>query len=237
MPSFCAVKRAPGGRSDVPDETDWGLVEAGALLSAALASGLDWTSSAPAAGASFSLSPDSAAGASAAAPSSITASTCWLVTVSPSENVSSLITPSTVDGTSGTTLSATSSTMFSSRLTASPTFLCQAAMDASATDSGRTGTLISVAMLQLPGDRDVWGWMYSADMPLGGLTRASAISAVCSSTWALKCPTAGAGERSRPAKWSFWPLARQYSRWCLIWYQAPWFCGSSWHQITSASLP
>jgi hypothetical protein len=72
--------------------------------------------------------------------------TCWLSTVAPSANFSSLMTPSTVEGTSNTTLSVSRSTMFSSRLTASPTFLCQVAMTASETDSGRTGTLISMAM-------------------------------------------------------------------------------------------
>src|SRR5690606_26479590 len=149
MPSFAAVKRAPGGRSPVPGgDPD--------LPAAALG----WTSSAPAAGfcgvvagASAALSfaglsaLASAFGASAAAPSSITAITCWLVTVAPSSHLSSLITPSTVDGTSSTTLSVSRSTMFSSRLTASPTFLCHDAMVASVTDSGRTGTLISVAMV------------------------------------------------------------------------------------------
>src|SRR5690606_35320149 len=152
MPSLRAVKRAPGGRSSVEEEeAGCGLVEEGALSSAALALDLDCTSSSPAAGASLPPLPDSAFGASAAAPSSMIASSCWLVTVSPSSNFSSLITPSTVEGTSSTTLSVSRSTMFSSRLTESPTFLYQAAMVASATDSGRTGTLISVAILQLPG--------------------------------------------------------------------------------------
>ena len=47
---------------------------------------------------------------------------------------------------------------------------------------------------------------------------------------------AGDGERVRPAWHSAWPLARQACRWCLIWDQAPWFCGSSWHQTTSVAL-
>src|SRR3546814_3579856 len=149
MPSFAAVKRAPGGRSSVFE----GVPDLPAAV-------LGWTSSAPAAGfcgvvagtsVFLSLAGLSALassfGASAAAPSSITAITCWLVTVAPSSNLSSLITPSTVEGTSSTTLSVSRSTRFSSRLTASPTFLCHDAMVASDPDSGRTGTLISVEMV------------------------------------------------------------------------------------------
>src|SRR5690606_10331579 len=103
------------------------------------------TSSAPAAGlSSFALA--AGADSAVAAPSSMIASTCWLVTVSPSLNLISLSTPSTGEGTSSTTLSVSRSTRFSSRVTASPAFLCQPAMVASETDSGRTGTLTSVAM-------------------------------------------------------------------------------------------
>src|SRR5690606_25449956 len=147
MPWLAAVKRAPGGSSAAAPATGAGRVEDGAAASAFAASALGCTSCAPAAGSAFGASADFAG----AAPSSMIASSCWLVTVSPSSNFSSLITPSTVEGTSSTTLSVSRATMFSSRLTESPTFLCQAAMVASATDSGRTGTLISVAILQLPG--------------------------------------------------------------------------------------
>src|SRR5690606_14452067 len=149
MPSLVAVKRAPGGRSSTFEDDP--------VLPAAV---LGWTSSAPAtgfcgvvAGASVFLSLAgfsalvSSFGASATAPSSITAITCWLVTVAPSSNLISLSTPSTVDGTSSTTLSVSRSTRFSSRLTASSAFLRHDAMTASETDSGRTGTLISVAMM------------------------------------------------------------------------------------------
>src|SRR5690606_8402912 len=110
-----------------------------AAACALAASDLGWTSSAPAAGAA-------AFGASATAPSSITAMTCWLVTVAPVLNLISFSTPSTGEGTSSTTLSVSRSSRFSSRLTASPAFLCQLAMVASETDSGRTGTLTSVAI-------------------------------------------------------------------------------------------
>ena len=69
----------------------------------------------------------------------------------PTSNLISFSTPSTGDGTSRTTLSVSRSSRFSSRLTASPTFLCQVAMVPSATDSGSTGALTSVAMRELPG--------------------------------------------------------------------------------------
>ena len=86
------------------------------------------------------------AGAAAAAPSSMIAMTCSLFTVSPTSWRISFSTPSTGAGTSSTTLSVSRSTRFSSRFTASPAFLCQAAMVASETDSGRTGTLSSMDM-------------------------------------------------------------------------------------------
>src|SRR3546814_442159 len=39
----------------------------------------------------------------------------------------------------------------------------------------------------------------AATSPSSGLTSASATSCFCSMTWSLKCPTAGDGERARPA--------------------------------------
>src|SRR5690606_3500563 len=143
----------------------------------------------------------SAGAAAATAPSSMIASTCWLVTVSPSENLISFSTPSTGEGTSSTTLSVSRSTRFSSRLTGSPAFLCQLAMVASETDSGRTGTLTSVAMgrpwgVCRYGGKAVCSFVvaYSATSWLpGGLTSASATSCCCSATWSAKWPTAGAG--------------------------------------------
>jgi hypothetical protein len=72
---------------------------------------------------------------------------CSLFTVSPTWWRISFSTPSTGAGTSSTTLSVSRSTRFSSRFTASPAFLCQVAMVASETDSGRTGTLSSMDML------------------------------------------------------------------------------------------
>src|SRR5258706_14799818 len=56
-------------------------------------------------------------------------------------------TPSTGEGSSSTTLSVSMSIRFSSRLTASPCFLCQESSVASATDSESCGTLTSTSML------------------------------------------------------------------------------------------
>src|SRR5690606_17064223 len=109
---------------------------ASALAGAGAAAGLASCFGASAAG----------AGAGATAPSSMTATTCWLVTTSPAWNLISLSTPSTGAGTSSTTLSVSRSSRFSSRRTVSPAFLCQLAMVASDTDSGRTGTLTSMLM-------------------------------------------------------------------------------------------
>ena len=119
----------------------YGYAEPGEL-EAAGAAGAALAATVSAAGAAL------AAGGAAAAtpPSSMIASNCWLVTVAPSANLISLSTPSTGDGTSNTTLSVSRSSRFSSRLSASPAFLCQVAMVARDTDSGRTGTLTSVAM-------------------------------------------------------------------------------------------
>src|SRR5690606_772143 len=140
------------------------------------------------------------AGAAATAPSSMIATTWLLVTVSPSLNLISFSTPSTGEGTSSTTLSVSRSSRFSSRLTASPTFLCQVAMVPSATDSGSTGALTSVAMRGLPGSYlFVKGGGYSATWSLNGLTNASATNCCCSRTWSAMWPTAGEGERERPA--------------------------------------
>src|SRR3990167_5503742 len=57
--------------------------------------------------------------------------------------------PSTGEGTSKTTLSVSRSTIFSSRCTMSPTFLCHVAIVASTTDSGKTGTLISIDLFAI----------------------------------------------------------------------------------------
>src|SRR5215470_3059805 len=56
-------------------------------------------------------------------------------------------TPSAGAGSSSTTLSVSMSIRFSSRLTASPSFLRQASRVASATDSDSCGTLTSTSML------------------------------------------------------------------------------------------
>src|SRR3990172_6245243 len=56
-------------------------------------------------------------------------------------------TPSAGAGSSSTTLSVSISIRFSSRLTASPCFLCQASRVASETDSESCGTLTSISIL------------------------------------------------------------------------------------------
>jgi len=113
-----------------------------AVAGAAAAAGAGAAAAGAAAGAASAVG----AGAAATAPSSMIATTWLEVTVEPSANLISFSTPSTGDGTSRTTLSVSRSSRFSSRLTASPTFLCQVAMVPSATDSGSTGALTSVAI-------------------------------------------------------------------------------------------
>src|ERR1700754_1268783 len=131
MFSSTATRRPAGESSSTP---------AGAAGASALA----------AFGASAAAGAAAGAGAAAAAaPSSITAITWLLVTVEPSSNLISFSTPSTGEGTSSTTLSVSRSSRFSSRLTASPAFLCQVAMSAAETHWGRTGTLTSMDMLVL----------------------------------------------------------------------------------------
>ncbi len=85
------------------------------------------------------------AGAAAAAFASVssTAMMSFDVTVVPSPFSTSTSTPSAGAGSSSTTLSVSMSMRFSSRLTASPAFLCQLTSVASATDSGSWGTLTS----------------------------------------------------------------------------------------------
>ncbi len=71
------------------------------------------------------------------------------LTVPPSDLTIFVSTPSAGAGSSSTTLSVSMSIKFSSRLTASPTFLCHASKVASETDSESCGTLISMSMLFL----------------------------------------------------------------------------------------
>ncbi len=141
-PSVSAENRAPGGSEAVSPAALGASALAAFGASAALGASFFSSLAAGLASSAAGL----AGAASAAAPSSITARTCEEVTVSPSWNLISLSTPSTGEGTSRTTLSVSRSTRFSSRLTASPAFLCQLAMVASETDSGSAGTLTSVAM-------------------------------------------------------------------------------------------
>ena len=72
------------------------------------------------------------------------------VTVVPSSSRTASRMPSAEAGTSSTTLSVSISTSTSSRVTASPGFLCQVATVASATDSGRSGTRISTLLIMYP---------------------------------------------------------------------------------------
>src|SRR5947207_10698499 len=70
-------------------------------------------------------------------------------TVSPAWTTISDSTPEAGAGTSIVTLSVSSSSIGSSALTASPTFLNQVPTVASLTDSPRVGTRISVAIVQI----------------------------------------------------------------------------------------
>ncbi len=84
--------------------------------------------------------------AAAVAFSSRTAITAFGITVSPSPTAWPVITPADGAGTSSVTLSVSSSATASSAATLSPTFLSHRETVASATDSPRGGTMISMAM-------------------------------------------------------------------------------------------
>ncbi|MDT4851641.1 hypothetical protein FQZ97_858300 [compost metagenome] len=119
------------------------------------AAGERMASSAAAAGAAAAWAAGAAAAAAAgaaapAAPSFSLPSSSPLSTVSPSFLTISASTPSASASTSMTTLSVSMSTISSSRLTASPGFLCQVATVPSATDSGKVGALISIAIIRIP---------------------------------------------------------------------------------------
>src|SRR6266545_1065535 len=101
-----------------------------------------------AAGAVTAASPGAAPFASV----SMTAMTSCALTVAPSDLRISVTIPEPGAGNSSTTLSVSTSTRFSSRLTASPAFLCQLTSVASVIDSGRTGTLTSMS-ISLPRPR------------------------------------------------------------------------------------
>src|SRR5439155_17984478 len=77
---------------------------------------------------------------------SMTAMTSCAPTVAPSDLRISVTIPEAGAGNSSTILSVSTSTRFSSRLTASPAFLCQLTSVASVIDSGRTGTLTSMSI-------------------------------------------------------------------------------------------
>src|SRR6266581_4127843 len=99
---------------------------------------------------------------------SIVAMTSPALTVPPSPLMILASTPSAGAGSSRTTLSVSMSIRFSSRLTASPTFLCHASKVASATDSESCGTLISMSMLFLLD-------FLASRRPAGALDRANQI--------------------------------------------------------------
>ncbi len=91
----------------------------------------------------------SSSDSSATAPASSIPRISSAVTVSPASLSMLFRTPSVGAGTSRTTLSVSRSTRFSSRRTLSPGCLCHVATTASETDSGNTGTLISVLIYKL----------------------------------------------------------------------------------------
>src|SRR5690606_21127969 len=67
--------------------------------------------------------------------------------------------------------------------------------------------------------------------------RAASTSSRCSVSWILEMPVAGAAACARPAYSSVWrSFCKGPSRRWRIWYQAPWFCGSSWHQTICRAL-
>src|SRR6266853_2841285 len=101
------------------------------------------------AGAAFACTCTAGAAALALPSVSRVAMTSPAFTVPPSPLMILASTPSAGAGSSRTTLSVSMSIRFSSRLTASPTFLCHASKVASATDSESCGTLISMSMLFL----------------------------------------------------------------------------------------
>ena len=86
-------------------------------------------------------------GALATAPASILPISSCDKTTSPSCFITSVNTPSAAATTSKTVLSVSISTISSSRLTDSPTCLCQVAIEPSSTDSGNWGALISIAIV------------------------------------------------------------------------------------------
>ena len=101
------------------------------------------------AGAGAGLDTGAAAFVPDAAPSAITPKRAFTSTVSPSLAATVSRTPSVGALTSNVTLSVSSSTIGSSRLTGSPGFLSHWATIASVTDSPRAGTLISTIVEDL----------------------------------------------------------------------------------------
>ena len=153
-------------------------------------------------------------------------------TVSPLSLRMLLSTPSAGAGTSSTTLSVSRSTRFSSRRTPSPGCLCQVAMVPSETDSGRTGTLTldahAVSLVVPVGCHSL------TVSPVGLASQRlleQGVSARRRGGAVPRRPARASAAGRRRCRLRLSPM--QTRRWCWIWYQAPWFCGSSWHQITS----
>ena len=106
------------------------------------------------------LAPAEGPSAPAAAPESASScpSSASTPTISPTSATISPITPSAGAGTSSATLSVSSVTSVSPRLTGSPGFLSHSPTSASATDSPRVGTRISVGMALPLAGRPGLGW-------------------------------------------------------------------------------
>ena len=133
------------------------LRAAGSAVTGSLAGGGVDADDAGLAGAEAVVGVGAAAALAAGAPAalalpsvSITAMTSFDVTVDPSGCLISASTPSPGAGNSRTTLSVSMSMRFSSRLTASPAFLCQLTSVASVIDSGNCGTFTSILIAPLP---------------------------------------------------------------------------------------
>ena len=162
---------------------------------------------------SFAAVSRASAFAAGAAPSFSMARPAPTSTTAPSAAMISPSVPAAGAGTSRVTLSVSSSTTGSSAFTASPVDLIQRATVASATDSPSVGTLISIAIFQMPPQA-----IPDAIAPLCcdtvspailcvccvyvlsfGKFSAAATSAFCSRLWRANVPVAGEAAASRPA--------------------------------------
>ena len=120
-----------------------GISRASCRASAALGAGVGATE----AGSGLTTGGGAAPAVVALASVSMVAMTSPDLTLPPSALITLTRTPSAGAGSSITILSVSISIRFSSRATASPTFLCHASNVASATDSDNCGTLTSTSMI------------------------------------------------------------------------------------------